>query len=202
MAYIGKYLFVLLWVPYCIVYSVHSGALHKISNPGLSTARGWGGRRWWQQQRWRWVIVVIVLLYTLSHSAISVLKIMSPSNEVRPLLLFIISCHSQELHSAICLGDVFKKASLNEHIWIVMWFLSFFFSNREEIMCFLWGCCLVSRVEGCSDLKVLRSGFRMSVLVCPLPKTGAVVLTEGLLDKTNDCVEGFDSFVKKIHVLL
>lgn len=124
MAYIGKYLFVLLWVPYCIVYSAHSGALYKISNPGLSTARGWGGRRRWQRRR---VIVVIVLLYTLSHSAISVLKIMSPSNEVRLLLLFIISCHSQELLCAVCLGDVFKKASLNEHIWIVMWFFFFFF---------------------------------------------------------------------------
>lgn len=60
------------------------------------------------------MIVVIVLLYTLSHSAISVLKIMSPSNEVRLLLLFIISC--QDPRSAVCLGDVFKKASLNEHI--------------------------------------------------------------------------------------
>lgn len=40
------------------------------------------------------VIVVIVLLYTLFRGAISVLKIMSPSNEVRLLLLFIISCPS------------------------------------------------------------------------------------------------------------
>lgn len=61
-------------------------------------------------------MVVIVLLYTLSQSAISVLKIMSPSNEVRLLLLFIISCHIQELGGAVCLGDVFKNASLNEHI--------------------------------------------------------------------------------------
>lgn len=71
-------------------------------------------------KRLRWeaaaVMVVIVLLYTLSHSAISILKIMSPSNEVRPLLLFIIACHSQERCGAVCLGDVFKKASLNEHI--------------------------------------------------------------------------------------
>ena len=57
-------------------------------------------------------MVVIVLLYTLSHSAISVLKIMSPSNEVRLLLLFIISCHSRELRSALCLGDVFKRGPL------------------------------------------------------------------------------------------
>lgn len=151
MAYIGKYLFVLLWVCYCIVYSAHCGALYKISNPGLSTARGWGGRRRWQQRR---VIVVIVLLYTLSHSAISVLKIMSPSNEVRLLLLFIISCHSQELRCAACLGDVFKKASLNEHIWIVMWFFFFFFSQwgRNNVFslrllvgfrsCGVWRCCV------------------------------------------------------------
>lgn len=54
------------------------------------------------------MIAVIVSLYTLSHSAISVLKIMSPSNEVRLLLLFIIWFHSLEVRCAACLRDVFK----------------------------------------------------------------------------------------------
>lgn len=91
---------------------VHS---YKISNPGVVNSKvggggggGGGGKQQWRQR----VMVVIVLLYTLSHSAISVLKIMSPSNEVRLLLLFIISCHSRELRSALCLGDVFKRGPL------------------------------------------------------------------------------------------
>lgn len=67
-------------------------------------------------------MVVIVLLYTLPHRAISVLEIMSPSNEVRLLLLFVVSCRSQELHGAVYLGDILffffslEKGSLNEHI--------------------------------------------------------------------------------------
>lgn len=70
-------------VLYCVQCSLRCTP-QDIQSWGCQQRRGWGGRRrrWrWQQQ---WVMVVIVLLYTLSHSAISVLKIMSPSNEVRP----------------------------------------------------------------------------------------------------------------------
>lgn len=98
MAFTGKYLFVLLRAQYSIVYSDHSCAHHKISNSGLVNSK-----------RLRWeVVVVIVLLYTLSHSAISVLKIMSPSNEVRLFLLFITSCHSRE-RLAVYASKIFLK---------------------------------------------------------------------------------------------
>lgn len=117
MAYIGKYLFcvVVSAVLYCVQCSLRCTPT-RYPIQGLSTARweavggggGGGGKQQWRQR----VMVVIVLLYTLSHSAISVLKIMSPSNEVRLLLLFIISCHSRELRSALCLGDVFKRGPL------------------------------------------------------------------------------------------
>lgn len=101
MAYIGKYRFVLLGsVPRCVQRSLQC-TLQDIQSGAVSGKRPGRGRG-------RRVIAVIVLLYTLSHSAISVLKIMSPSNEVRLLLLFIIRFHSLELRCAACLRDVFK----------------------------------------------------------------------------------------------
>lgn len=90
-------------MPYCIVYRDHSGAFHKISNPDLSAATACT-LRWVAAAAADDCYCVIVLLF---HSTISVLKIMSPSNEVRPFHYFSF-CATDENCVVLYAVEMFK----------------------------------------------------------------------------------------------